>query len=64
MDIEKQQKREKLNRLLREEKDLTAKWYERISGDKLFSDGEKERIDRHWNQVAAQVNKLQAEIGV
>lgn len=64
MDIEEQRKRGTLNRLMRDECELTEKWYERISGAKPFLEDEKERIDRQWNQVAAQINKLQGEIVV
>ena len=44
MDYEEQLKREKLNSLQREERNLTAKWYDRISGVVPFKTGEKERI--------------------
>lgn len=64
MDIEEQRKREKLNRLMIEERDLQAKWYERISGAKPFLAGEKDRLDRQWNQVVSQVDKLQGELAI
>ena len=59
--IERKEFDEELADLLREEKHLTARWYERISGQVPWKPGERERIDAKSDELSAQINRHIAE---
>lgn len=47
---------EVLDRLLLEDKSLTAKWYERMSGQIPWNPGEREKIETASEELAKKIN--------
>ena len=49
---------ELLESLLRQERKITARWYERISGQAPWKDGERELLNQMQDDMALQVDHL------
>ena len=57
-----QQENEKLNNAIREEKQLTAIWYAKMSGQTPWNEGERERFSRRFESLEGQIRR-QWDIG-
>ena len=53
-----QYENEKLNNAIREEKQLTAVWYSKMTGDVPWNEGERERFSRRFEAIEAQIRRL------
>ena len=53
--------REEYNRAIREEKLLTARWYERMSGQKPWESGGKIRCVNLFADIEKRIHRLESE---